>query len=54
MRLGQTGDQEMRALFPPEALEQWPNVIQAKRWGDGRGRAENLVPDAGQTGTSRR
>jgi hypothetical protein len=45
----------MRALFPPEALEQVAGVIRAKRWGgSGRGRPENLVPGAGQTGTSRR
>jgi hypothetical protein len=50
----QTGDHEMRATFPPEALEQVAGVIRAKRWGgQGRGRPENLVVDAGQTGTSR-
>jgi hypothetical protein len=50
----QTGDQEMRAVFPPEALEQVAAVIRAKRWGgSGRGRPGNLVPDPGQTGTSR-
>ena len=48
----QTGDQEMRALFPPEALEQVAGVIRAKRWGGGQGRVENLVSDPGQTGTS--
>ena len=53
VRRHQTGDQEMRAIFPPEALEQVASVIRAKRWGgNGRGRAENLVADAGQTGTS--
>jgi hypothetical protein len=53
VRRHQTGDQEMRALFPPEALEQVALVIRAKRWGgSGRGRPENLVSDAGQTGTS--
>ena len=31
MRLWQTGDQEMRALFPPEALEQVAGVIRARR-----------------------
>src|SRR5262245_29467098 len=35
----QTGDDEMRAVFPPEALEQVAAVIRAKRWGgSGRGR----------------
>jgi hypothetical protein len=55
VRRHQTGDQEMRATFPPEALEQVAAVIRAKHWGgSGRGRPENLVPDTGQTGTSRR
>jgi hypothetical protein len=49
----QTGDHEMRATFPPEALEQVAAVIRAKRWGgSGRGRPKNLVTDTGQTGTS--
>ena len=49
----QTGDREMRAIFPPEALEQVATVIRAKRWGGrGRGRPQNLVTDPGQTGTS--
>src|SRR5215831_10559041 len=49
----QTGDDEMRATFPPEALERVAAVIQAKRWGgSGRGRPQNLVADARQTGTS--
>jgi hypothetical protein len=53
VRRHQTGDQEMRAIFPPEALKQVAAVIRAKRWGgSGRGRPRNLVPDAGQTGTS--
>ena len=53
VRRHQTGDQEMRAIFPPEALEQVAAVIRAKRWGGrGQGRPENLVPDPGQTGTS--
>jgi hypothetical protein len=53
VRRHQTGDHEMRATFPPEALEQVAAVIRAKRWGgSGRGQPENLVPDAGQTGTS--
>jgi hypothetical protein len=53
VRRHQTGDQEIRAIFPPEALEQVAAVIRAKRWdGSGRGRHQNLVPDAGQTGTS--
>jgi hypothetical protein len=53
VRRHQTGDDEMRAIFPPEALEQVAAVIRAKKWGgSGRGRPQNLVPDAGQTGTS--
>jgi hypothetical protein len=53
VRRHQTGDREMRATFPPEALEQVAAVIRAKRWGGSRrGRPKNLVPDAGQTGTS--
>jgi hypothetical protein len=31
VRRWQTGDQEMRALFPPEALEQVAEVIRARR-----------------------
>lgn len=54
VRRHQTGDHEMRAIFPPEALEQVATVIRAKRWGGGgRGRVENLLPGPGQTGTSR-
>jgi hypothetical protein len=53
VRRHQTGDHEMRASFPPEALEQVAVVIRAKRWGgSGRGRPANLVVDTGQTGTS--
>jgi hypothetical protein len=53
VRRHQTGDHEMRATFGPEALEQVAAVIRAKRWGgSGRGRPRNLVPDAGQPGTS--
>jgi hypothetical protein len=53
VRQHQTGDQEMRAVFPPEALEQVAAVIRAKRWGgSGRGRPENLVAGPGQTDTS--
>jgi hypothetical protein len=53
VRRHQTGDDEMRAIFPPEALEQVAAVIRAKRWGgSGRGRPRNFVTDAGQTGTS--
>jgi hypothetical protein len=52
VRRHQTGDHEMRAIFPPEALEQVAAVIRAKRWGGG-GADEDLVPDPGQTGTSR-
>jgi hypothetical protein len=31
VRRHQTGDQEMRAIFPPEALEQVAGVIRAQR-----------------------
>ena len=31
VRRHQTGDEEMRALFPPEALEQITRVIRARR-----------------------
>lgn len=31
MRRHQTGDREIRALFPPEALEQVAGIIRAKR-----------------------
>jgi hypothetical protein len=53
VRRWQTGDHEMRAIFPPEALEQVAGVIRAKHWGgSGRGQPQNLVLDPGQTGTS--
>ena len=53
VRRHQTGDHEMRASFPPEAIEQVAAVIRARRWGGGgRGRLKNLVPDPGQLGTS--
>ena len=53
VRRHQTGDHEMRAVFPPKALEQVAGVIRVKRWGgSGRGHPHNLVADAGQTGTS--
>ena len=39
VRRHQTGDREMRAVFPPEALAQVAGVIRALRWGGaGRGR----------------
>ena len=54
VRRHQTGDGEMRAIFPPEALEQVAAVIRAKRWGGrGRGRPGNLLPNPGQRGSSR-
>jgi hypothetical protein len=37
-RRWQTGDREMRALVPPEALEQVAGVIRARRVGRPRGR----------------
>jgi hypothetical protein len=53
VRRHQTGDHEMRATFPPEALTQVAGVIRAKRWGGrGRGRRQNLRAAPGQTGTS--
>ena len=53
VRRHQTGGNEMRALFPPEALEQVAAVIRVKRWGgNGRGRPGNLVAAPGQTGSS--
>jgi hypothetical protein len=53
VRRHQTGDKEMRATFPPEALEQVASLIRAKRWGGtGRGRPENLLGELGQMGTS--
>lgn len=54
VRRHQTGDTEMRAMFPPEALEQVAAVVRAKRWGgSGRGRAENFSRAPGQSATSR-
>ena len=54
VRRHQTGDREMRAVFPPEALEQVAAVIRAKRWGGtGRGRPQNLRSQPGQLATSR-
>src|SRR5881397_2493031 len=54
VRRHQTGDREMRAVFPPEALEQVAAVIRAKRWGGtGRGRPQNLRSEPGQLATSR-
>jgi hypothetical protein len=53
VRRHQTGDDEMRAIFPSEAFEQVAAVVRGKRWGGrGRGRPENLVPDLGQRGTA--
>jgi hypothetical protein len=52
VRRHQTGDQEMRAIFPPQVLEQVAAVVRAKRWGgNGRGRPRNLLVAPGQTGT---
>ena len=54
VRRHQTGDDEMRAVFPPEALEQVAGVIRAKRWGGtGRGRPENFHSGPGQMAASR-
>jgi len=53
VRRHQTGDREMRAVFPPEALEQVAAVIRAKRWGgSGRGRTENFRSKPGQMAAS--
>jgi hypothetical protein len=50
----QTGDAEMRAVFPPAALADVAAVIRAKRWGgSGRGRLQNFFPGAGRSATSR-
>lgn len=50
----QTGDREMRAVFPLEALDQVGAVIRAKRWGGtGRGRPQNFLAKPGQLATSR-
>lgn len=51
VRRHQTGDDEMRALFPPEALEQVAGVIRAKR----RRRAKlRKLSDPRHTMTTRR
>ena len=53
VRRYQTGDLEMRAVFPVERLEQMAAIIRVTPWGgNGRGRPENLVREPGQTGTS--
>jgi len=50
----QTGDTEMRAVFPPEALKPVATLIRAKGWGGtGRGRPENFRPKPGQMASSR-
>ncbi len=54
VRRHQTGDREMRAVFPVELLEQVAAVIRAKRWGGtGRGRPQNLRSEPGRLATSR-
>jgi hypothetical protein len=54
VRRHQTGDAEMRAIFPPEVLVHVAAVIRAKRWGGlGRGRPENFLSAPGQITTSR-
>jgi hypothetical protein len=54
VRRHQTGDTEMRAVFPPEALVHVATVIRAKRWGgSGRGRPENFLSAPGRMTTSR-
>jgi len=54
VRRHQTGDDEMRAVFPLEALTQVAGVIRAIRWGGtGRGRCENFRSEPGQVTTSR-
>jgi len=53
-RRHQTGDTEMRAVFPPGVVERVAQVIRAKRWGGaGRGRPENFLGKVGQKATSR-
>jgi len=47
VRRHQTGDQEMRAVFPPEALEQVAGVIRARR-------KRTLSPDAARKLRARR
>ena len=55
VRRHQTGDREMRAVFPPEALAQVAGVIRAKRWGGtGSGRPENFRSGPGQVAASGR
>ena len=54
VRRHQTGDREMRAVFPPEALAQVAGVIRAMQWGGtGRGRPENFSSKHGHLATSR-
>ena len=53
VRRHQTGDHEMRAVFPPDALDRVAAVIRAKRWGGSRRRRlKHLVATPGQPGTS--
>jgi hypothetical protein len=53
LRPHQTGDFELRALFPVPALAAVARVIRAKRWGgSGRGRPENLRRGPGHSGPS--
>jgi len=53
VRRHQTGDSEIRAVFPVEALEQVATVIRAKRWGGtGGGCSENFRSKPGQMATS--
>jgi len=55
VRRHQTGDHEMRAVFPPEALAQVAGVIRARRWGGtGSGRPENFRSGPGQVAASGR
>src|SRR5207249_2695428 len=54
VRRHQTGDHEMRAVFPPEALAQVAAVIRAIRWGGtGLGRPENFSSKPGHLASSR-
>jgi hypothetical protein len=53
VRRHQTGDTEMRAVFPIAVLEQVAGVIRAKRWGGaGRGHPQNFAIKPGQTAAS--
>jgi hypothetical protein len=53
VRRHQTGDSEMRAVFPIAVLEQVAGVIRAKRWGGaGRGHPQNFAIKPGQTAAS--